>query len=59
MTGSLAERARSAVTKSLRAAVRRIEESLPALGAELERRVKTGTFCVYVPDLVCPRDWVV
>lgn len=44
-----AERARKAVSARLRDAIRRIEEVLPELGAHLDRSVRTGTSCRYVP----------
>jgi hypothetical protein len=47
--GSAAERARVNVQRRIRGAIRRIGESLPALGAYLERTVRTGTYCVYQP----------
>jgi len=33
----------------VKGAIRKIAESLPALGAYLDRTVRTGTFCVYEP----------
>jgi len=48
--GSASERARSAVTQSIRSALRRLEREFPRLGAHLALRVKTGTFCMYRPD---------
>lgn len=47
--GSDAERARVNVTRTLRAAIRRIGDVAPALGADLDRSVLTGTFCGYAP----------
>jgi hypothetical protein len=47
--GSAAERARTNVQRRIRGAIRKIAESLPALGAYLDRAVKTGTFCSYDP----------
>ncbi len=44
-----AERARSAVTQRVRAAIRRIGEQHPELGAHLRASVTTGTFCSYRP----------
>jgi hypothetical protein len=49
-TGSVAERARTAVTARIRDAIRRISEAHPELGRHLARSVRTGTFCVYEPD---------
>lgn len=48
-TPSTTERARVNVTKALRAAIKRIEESDPTIGAHLSAAVKTGTLCVYSP----------
>ncbi len=55
--GSAAERARAAVTMSIRTALRRIAESHPALGRHLETTVRTGAFCVYVPSAEKPVSW--
>jgi tetratricopeptide (TPR) repeat protein len=49
-SGSMAERARTAVTARIRDAIRRISEVHPELGRHLARSVRTGTFCVYEPD---------
>jgi hypothetical protein len=49
-SGSVAERARTAVTARVRDAIRRISEAHPELGRHLARSVRTGTFCVYEPD---------
>ena len=49
------ERARSAVSKSLRACLKRIEKAHPALGAHLAATVKTGYFCSYRPEV--PVEW--
>lgn len=48
--GSPAERARVAVTKTLRTAIDRIAAAEPALGAHLRSAVSTGIFCAYAPD---------
>ena len=48
--GAAAERARTAVQKRLRNAIRRIEEGLPELGRHLDQTIRTGTFCGYLPD---------
>lgn len=48
--GSSSERARASVTRALRYAITRIAEHHPALGDHLERTVRTGTYCSYVPD---------
>lgn len=46
---SAAERARLNVTRALRAALGRITEALPVAGADLDRRVRTGLYCIYEP----------
>ncbi|MGW1065417.1 AAA family ATPase [Streptomyces aureus] len=48
--GSPAERARTAVTARVRAAVRRVAEVHPELGRHLGTAVRTGTLCVYEPE---------
>ena len=53
--GDPAERARSTVTRRIRDAIRRIEQVHPALGRHLDRAVRTGLFCVYLPDR--PHRW--
>jgi class 3 adenylate cyclase len=55
--GSGAERARTTVTHSLRTVIERIARQNPRLGDHLTRRVRTGTFCMYVPDPERPIDW--
>ena len=47
--GASAERARSAVQRRIRHALERIREHQPALAAFLERSVRTGNYCVFVP----------
>lgn len=49
-TGSTAERARSAVTFRVRAAIKRIAEHHDALGKHLRNSVRTGTWCSYAPE---------
>ena len=49
-TGSSAERARTAVTYRVRAAIRRITEVHPELGRHLTNAVRTGTWCSYRPE---------
>ncbi|MFE2302528.1 ATP-binding protein [Streptomyces sp. NPDC059445] len=53
--GSPAERARTAVTARVRAAVRRVAAVHPELGRHLETAVRTGTLCVYEPET--PPAW--
>jgi hypothetical protein len=47
--GSPGERARVNVTRSIRGAIARIEDSSPALAAHLGGAIRTGTFCAYLP----------
>jgi hypothetical protein len=54
---SPSERARVSVTRAIRAALARIREHSPTLGEHLERTIRTGTFCSYVPDPRAPIDW--
>ena len=56
-TGSPAERARVSVTRAIRAAMVRIDEADPALGAHLDATIRTGTFCSYSPDPRAPIRW--
>lgn len=53
-----AERARSAVSKRIRDAVRRVQVHHPTLGYHLRAGVTTGASCMYVPDPQCPLPWV-
>jgi hypothetical protein len=55
--GSSVERARTAVTFRIRAAIKRIAEQHEPLGTHLSHSVRTGTWCAYRPE----RDvrWVV
>jgi hypothetical protein len=48
--GSASERARAGVTRALRQAIARIGEHDPELGVYLNRAVRTGTCCAYVPE---------
>lgn len=48
-TGSAAERARVAVTRRIRDAVKRIAAEAPELGRHLDRSIRTGRFCRYQP----------
>ena len=53
--GSVAERARSAVTWRIRSGIKKISKAHPRLGRHLENAVRTGTFCVYQPE--APTEW--
>ena len=55
--GSAAERARASVTRAVRQAMGRIRAQHPPLGAHLERAIRTGTYCVYLPDPRVPVAW--
>jgi hypothetical protein len=46
---SAAEKARLNVTRALRAALAKLAEALPEPAGVLDRRVRTGLFCVYEP----------
>ena len=48
-SGSVSERARVAVTRSIKYAIDKIAEHDPTLADHLRRAVRTGTFCVYTP----------
>jgi tetratricopeptide (TPR) repeat protein len=52
--GSASERARAAVTRALRQAIARLGEHHPELGEHLDRTVRTGTYCAYMPDPRAP-----
>ena len=54
---SQAERARSAVTKCIKRAVKEIGKAIPSLGDQLAVRIKTGYFCSYHPDPERPLVW--
>ena len=49
-TGASAERARSAVTYRIRAAIRKVGQVHPDLGRHLTNAVRTGTWCAYRPE---------
>ena len=54
---SASERARASVTRAVRDAMARIHEHHPPLGEHLERTVRTGTYCVYLPDSRAAPRW--
>ncbi|MGH7864141.1 MAG: ATP-binding protein, partial [Candidatus Binataceae bacterium] len=56
-TGSNAERARLNVTRAIRAALEKISQQHAALGELLDRSIRTGSFCAYVPDPHHPVSW--
>lgn len=57
-TGQASERARAAVTQSIRTTLRKITDAIPALGPALADRIRTGTFCSYEPATDAAIDWV-
>ena len=54
--GSAVERARCAVTWRIRSAIRKIAAAHPPLGRHLENAIRTGTRCVYRPEISL--DWL-
>jgi hypothetical protein len=58
-TTGAAERARLNVTRAIRTAIARIDAANPTLGRHLIRRVRTGTFCAYLPDPRVEVSWTV
>lgn len=54
---SSAERARVNVTRTIRAALKRITENHPVLGRHLTQTIKTGSYCSYSPDPRLPITW--
>lgn len=57
--GSPAERARVSVTRAVRRAITRVREHHPALAEHLDRFIRTGTYCAYLPDPRVRSTWVV
>ncbi|WP_330295134.1 transcriptional regulator [Streptomyces sp. NBC_00503] len=55
--GAASERARAAVTQAVRKAIGRLRDVSPPLGDHLDRTIRTGTYCVYVPDPRVPPSW--
>jgi hypothetical protein len=55
--GSASERARVSVTRAVRHALARIREHHSPLADYLERVVRTGAFCAYMPDPRVPATW--
>jgi hypothetical protein len=55
--GASAERARSAITKSIKTAIRRVRDHHRALGHHLATHIKTGTFCQYLSGSEQSIDW--
>ncbi|HEY3140095.1 MAG TPA: hypothetical protein VGJ86_03150 [Acidimicrobiales bacterium] len=46
---SVAERARLNVTRALRAAIAKLVDAMPGASEVLDRRIRTGLYCVYEP----------
>ena len=55
MAGGTVERARSAVTHRIRAAIRQLDKVNPNLGRHLRHAINTGTYCSYRPEH--PTTW--
>lgn len=55
--GSASERARVSVTRALRQAMQRIRDDHPGLADHLDRAIRTGTYCAYLPDPRARVDW--
>ena len=53
---STSERARVSVTRAVRQAIVRVGEHHPELGEHLDRTIRTGTYCAYVPVTRSARD---
>jgi len=47
---SASERARAGVTRAVRQAISRLAEHHATLGEHLDRTIRTGTYCAYMPD---------
>jgi tetratricopeptide (TPR) repeat protein len=56
---SASERARASVTQAVRHAMARLREHNPDLGKHLDSTIRTGTYCVYLPDPRVPATWKV
>lgn len=54
-TSSAAERARMSVRQAVASAIKRIDAASPELARHLERSLRTGTYCSYMPE--APVDW--
>jgi tetratricopeptide (TPR) repeat protein len=55
--GSAPERARVSVTRAIRYALSRIRHHHPPLGEHLDRAIRTGVYCVYLPDSRNTASW--
>jgi len=54
--GARVERDRLMVTQRIKAALRKIRQSSPALGEHLEKAIRTGRYCRYDPQEPVPWD---
>ena len=45
------------MTRTVRYALARLGDDHAQLAAHLERCIRTGTYCSYVPDPLAPVDW--
>ena len=57
--GSASERARVSVTRAIRYAMGRVRQHDPPLGEHLDRAIRTGTYCVYLPDSRVTGSWMI
>jgi hypothetical protein len=57
-TAANAEQSRVAITKRIKATVKKIREHHPSLGHHLTTCIKTGHFCAYIPNPAQPIPWV-
>jgi non-specific serine/threonine protein kinase len=57
VAASSAERARLAVTKSIKSALRKIGQHHLSLGHHLKTSIRTGAFCAYIPHPADPIRW--
>jgi len=55
--GAASERARVSVTRAVRQALARVRDHHAPLAEHLERFVRTGTHCAYLPDARIPVRW--
>jgi predicted ATPase len=56
-TGSDGERARVRVTNSIKFAITKIAEHQPLLASNLQRTIRTGTSCCYIPESAADIAW--
>jgi tetratricopeptide (TPR) repeat protein len=56
-TGSDAERTRVRVTNSIKFAISKVAEHQPLLATYLQRTIRTGTSCCYLPDSATDIAW--